>query len=291
METLHLTHGQAPVCSLQAEACVLAMGFFDGVHLGHRQVIAQAKQLAEKKGLKLAVMTFFPHPKEVLSRGKIRMDYLTPLEIKEELFAQLGVDRLYIVKFDEFFAQVAPKEFIRRYVIDLGVVHVVAGFDFTYGWKGQGNMETIRADGDYRFQVTTVSKIEHGGRKISSTLIRELLSEGKVHEIAAYLGSDYETRGEILLYGLLGGSLKAEISSFPYYTLPNQGAYKIKAFIDSRFYQGIAYVPSKINASIITEIELFNCNTLFGRTVKIQWLNQLSETGTSYAENNLATAR
>jgi len=287
LETFHLTHCQESI-SLKAEACVMAMGFFDGVHLGHRRVIARAKQIAMANHLQLAVMTFFPHPKEVLSRGEIKMDYLTPIGVKEEIFAELGVDKLYIVKFDEIFALVSPKEFIHKYVVGLNVVHVVAGFDFTYGCKGLGDMNTIEAHGGYTFRVTTVPKMELSGSKISSTLIRELLASGNVREIASYLGNDYETRGKFLLYtrSLTPGYLKAEIASLPNYTLPKAGFYEIEVYIDHRHYQGIACVRSKLN-TIMVEIELFHCHRIQNCTIKIKWLNRLTETKKIQAADRL----
>jgi riboflavin kinase / FMN adenylyltransferase len=279
LETVYLTH--CPDFSLpQPEPCVIAMGFFDGVHIGHQQVIATAKKIAEKRKVKLAVMTFFPHPKEVLSHGKARMAYLTPMETKGENFARLGVDKLYVIKFDVNFAELSPKEFINKYVVGLGAVHVVAGFDFTYGYRGQGNMETISADANGCFQVTTVSKLEHGGRKISSTLIRELLSKGDVGDIASYLGDFYETRGEVLLYSRSQkrGSLKAEISTYPYYTLPADGFYEIEARVENHVYHGVSHVRSKREGSITMEIELFYLRkNIRDWTIKIKWLNRLSE--------------
>jgi riboflavin kinase/FMN adenylyltransferase len=258
----------------------MAMGFFDGVHIGHQKVIATAKQIAEKRKIKLAVMTFFPHPKEILSHRKVKMNYLTPMEIKEEKFSKLGVDKLYVINFDVNFAKLAPKEFIKKYVVGLGASHVVAGFDFTYGFRGQGNMETIRADGNGCFLVTTVPKLEHDGRKISSTFIRELLSKGDVCEIPSYLGDFYETRGEVLLYARnqKRGSLKAEISTYPYYTLPAVGLYEIEARFDNHVYQGISHVRSKSDGLTTLGIELFDFhNNLHNRTVAIKWLNRLSE--------------
>jgi riboflavin kinase / FMN adenylyltransferase len=279
LETVHLTH--CSDCSLpKPEPCVMAMGFFDGVHIGHQKVIATAKQIAEKRKIKLAVMTFFPHPKEILSHGEVKMDYLTPMEIKEEKFSKLGVDKLYVIKFDANFAKLAPKEFIKKYVAGLGALHVVAGFDFTYGFKGQGNMETISTDGDGCFLVTAVPKLEHDGRKISSTLIRELLSKGDVGELPSYLGDFYETRGEVLLYARnrKRGSLKAEISTYPYYTLPAVGLYEIEAQVDNHVYQGISRIRSKSDGFVTLGIELFDFHkNLRNRTVTIKWLNRLSE--------------
>ena len=197
MQTFYLNDGQDSSLP-KSEPCVMAMGFFDGVHIAHQQVIQEAKNIAKKRKVKLAVMTFFPHPREVLCGGKEKMNYLTPLEVKINKFAQLGVDKLYVIKFDQAFAELSPKDYIEKYVTGLGAKHVVAGFDFTYGHKGKGTMQTMSIDGDGRFLVTVISKLNYKGQKIGSTFIRNLLSNGEVGEIASYLGDFYETRGEVV---------------------------------------------------------------------------------------------
>ncbi|MEH7482436.1 FAD synthetase family protein [Neobacillus drentensis] len=119
--------------------CVMALGFFDGIHLGHRQLIENAKRISLQRGLELAVLTFFPHPKEVLNQMKF--PYLISIERKIEIFEMLGVEQLYVIRFDEKFASLEPEVFVQQYLISLQVKEVVAGFDFTYGSKGLGNMK------------------------------------------------------------------------------------------------------------------------------------------------------
>ncbi len=122
------------------EASVMALGYFDGVHKGHRAVIQTAIDEAKRRGIKAAVMTFYPHPKEVLGNPEKPMRYLTPLQSKINRLESLGVDVVYAVKFTKQFSQLTPKQFIDCFVVDLNVEHVVAGFDFTYGVKGSGDM-------------------------------------------------------------------------------------------------------------------------------------------------------
>jgi len=245
LQTVYLTYG--PESSLpKPEPCVMAMGFFDGVHVAHQQVILEAKNIARKRKVKLAVMTFFPHPKEVLSCGKEKMNYLTPIEVKLNRFSKLGVDIVYVIKFDQFFAELSPKKFIETYVIGLDVKHVVAGFDFTYGQKGKGTMKTMSTDGEGKFLVTVISKLDYRGQKISSTSIRNLLSDGKVSEIASYLGDYYETRGEVVSYyrSKTGNRFYLDISTHLYYTLPSNGIYEVEMKMEDKIYQGSALVYS-----------------------------------------------
>ncbi len=196
----------------------MALGFFDGVHEGHKKVIQTAAKIAKQKNVSLSVMSFFPHPKTILSNEKKQMNYLMPLQKKEICLSELGVDTFYIVEFDKEFASLLPKHFVVKYMVNLGVVHAVAGFDFSYGCKGWGNLERLKSDSCGFIDVTKVGKIEFQSRKISSTLIREKLLKGNVEELPFYLGSHYEVECD-----WNGHSLKPR----PYYTLPASGCYAV----------------------------------------------------------------
>jgi len=180
-----------------ANPTVLALGFFDGVHLGHQQLIMKAKEISNRINLKLAVMTFYPHPKEVLQGG--RFNYLMTLEAKEEKMRQMGVDYLYVIDFNKEFAKLSPNTFVKNYITDLNVKHVVAGFDYTYGHKGMGTMALMGENGGGEFEVTVLSKVELNGIKISSTHIRNLISMGDVKQVKSFMGSDYEAKGQIYI--------------------------------------------------------------------------------------------
>ncbi|MFJ5713209.1 bifunctional riboflavin kinase/FMN adenylyltransferase [Neobacillus sp. NPDC093127] len=218
METIYLNPENLPYRKLKAKQSVMALGFFDGIHNGHRKVIQTALEIAKKKNLPLTVMSFFPHPKTVLSNGKTKVDYLMPLSDKAKLFCELGVDIFYIVEFDREFASLLPEKFVAKYLLDLGVVHVVAGFDYTYGFRGEGNMDRLKRDSGEILEITKVNKVECGGVKISSTCIRKKLSKGNVEDLPAFLGRSYEVGCE-----WNGSALRIR----PYYTLPAPGRYAV----------------------------------------------------------------
>lgn len=218
METIYLNPDYLVHWQQNAKPSVMALGFFDGVHNGHREVIKTAKRIAREKNLSLTVMSFFPHPKVVLSNGKTRVNYLMPLSEKEKVLQTLGVNSFYIVEFDKAFASLSPEQFVAKYLTGLGVVHAVAGFDYTYGRLGAGNMERLKSDSGGLLEVTKVAKVQCRGEKISSTVIREKLSSGQVDELPDYLGRYYEVECE-----WNGGSLKPGL----YYTLPASGHYAV----------------------------------------------------------------
>ncbi|QCR32135.1 FAD synthetase family protein [Lysinibacillus sp. SGAir0095] len=194
---------------------VIALGFFDGLHKGHKKVILEAKKVANEKNQPLSVMSFFPHPKSVLSKGKVEVEYLMPLEEKQKQLALLEVDYFLVVEFTMEFAALSPKQFIKDYVLGLGATHVVCGYDYTYGKMGTGSPSSIVADSMGKLDVSIVPKVDLRGDKISSTRIRELLSAGNVSFISELIGEPYSVEW-CPQNGLL-----------PYYTLPTAGEYEV----------------------------------------------------------------
>ncbi len=218
METIYLNRDNLLDWQEKAKPSVVALGFFDGIHLGHMEVIKTAAQIAKRKKLPLSVMSFFPHPKTVISNEKKQVSYLLPLSKKEERFRDLGVDTFYLVEFDKQFSSLLPVEFVSQYLLNLGVVHVVAGFDFSYGYMGTGHIDRLKSDSYGRIGVTKVEKMEYKGGKISSTCIRERLLSGNIEELPFLLGRPYELEGE-----WDGERLTIQ----PYYTLPAPGSYVV----------------------------------------------------------------
>jgi len=223
---------------LEAQDCVMALGFFDGIHLGHQHIIRKAKEIARKKGLQFALMTFTPHPSEVITPNSTNFPYLTTLSDKVKKMASLGVEQLYIVKFNTDFCHLSPQEFVEQYLVGLRCKHVIAGFDFTYGYKGAGNMSILTDYAQGQFEVTTVAKVERNNRKISSTLIRELIKSGKVDLVPEYLGQFYEINGQVLSISRRNGDSNSIIHVITSCFLPRPGVYTIAADINGITYEG-----------------------------------------------------
>jgi riboflavin kinase / FMN adenylyltransferase len=222
LEFIHVTSNNREQTLLRTKPCVVALGFFDGVHLGHQQVIKEAKRAAEEQELPLVIMSFFPHPKEVLSYGEKIIPYLMPMNDKRRIFEQLGADCFYLIQFNKKFARLSPREFVQTYLLDFGAKQVVAGFDFTYGHRGEGNMDTLKSDSEGKIKGIKVDKIVWEGEKISSTLIRHLVLAGEMERIASYLGNDYQSEGRIVFC-----KKHVEVVLHPYYLMPTSGWYEV----------------------------------------------------------------
>jgi riboflavin kinase / FMN adenylyltransferase len=265
------------------EPCVMALGFFDGVHVGHRKIIEMAKRLAKKKQLTLAVMTFFPHPSQVIPTSKKVNSYLSPLSIKQEIFAKLGVEKLYIIKFDKDFSKLSHREFVDRFLISLCCRHAVAGFDFTYGYKGKGTVEQLEKDGKGIFEVTTIPEVKYQNKKISSSMIRQLLSSGMVHDVPHYLGDYYsvlcaitdskeEDKGKMTFHARLEYD----------YMIPKIGEYVVQIEIGRNYYRGICNISSKTLHTNMLSGTIIGLNKINDKqSIKLAFIKRLSDEETS----------
>lgn len=273
METIHIEYPNQIPAKAESAPCVLALGFFDGVHLGHCGILEAAKTAAKEKGMTFSVMTFYPHPKDILFPDREPMTYLTPLSVKKERFEELGVEQLFIVKFTPEFAKLSPEDFIDYFMVGLQCRHAVAGFDYHYGHKGKGNMQTLTEAGRGRFEVTTVRKIEQQAEKISSTAVRDLLAAGKVETVPELLGHFYEVRGTVKQNSLFYKDqqfIKVDVSKE--YRLPKLGVYQVEAEIEGKLYAGICHqMSADRQPSLLIQLKECFIDT-YGKKISINWL-------------------
>lgn len=279
METIELAY---PAEDRGYPAACTALGFFDGVHRGHKNVIETAVKLAEQENLTPAVMTFYPHPKEVL-RGQ-PAEYLTTLEEKKLLLQELGVKILYLVQFDEKFASLSPQEFVDQFIIGLNIKHVVAGFDYSYGHKGKGSMEAFQFHARNLVKATTVPKFAEGDEKISSTAVRTALKAGEVDRAWTFLGRPYRAGGKIISGEKRGRTIgfpTANIAPPPKLLLPAPGVYTVRAEVNGVSREGVAnlgYKPTfhKGDHPQTLEVHLFDFKEdIYGKEMQVEFLVRL----------------
>jgi len=260
---------------------VAAIGFFDGIHKGHEAVIEKAISIANKENKQSAVISFHPHPSVVLKKSSEDIQYITTIEEKKNILEALGVDCFYIIKFNEVLSKLSPEKFIEHFIIGLHVTHLVAGFDYTFGHKGAGNMTNIKDMSDGKFTTTVVEKLENGMEKVSSTRIRQLLKTGSVDEIQSLLGRVYETTGTVVKGDNRGGSqlgfptANLEIPRDKF--LPKQGVYAVKVRYKGETYNGMAnlgVVPTFVEGRTEPKVEvnIFDFNQdVYDEQITIEW--------------------
>jgi riboflavin kinase/FMN adenylyltransferase len=177
------------------EPCVIALGNFDGVHIGHRALIEQGLSVARPKGLAFAVLLFVPHPQTVL-RPERRFCCLTDLEEKKRILYALGADKVLIYPFTKDFAALSPEDFVEKTLMPLKPAHVVVGYNYTFGQYARGSGEDLVQIGKKQgFTVDIVPEKRIDGMRVSSTDIRQALDQGKVETAALMLGRPYRLQG------------------------------------------------------------------------------------------------
>src|SRR5580692_10009871 len=181
------------------KGAVVAIGNFDGVHRGHRALIAEAKMQAQARRSPLAVLSFEPHPQEYF-RPSPDCFRLTPLRTKARLLADLGVDALFALTFDGDMARRSPQDFVETVLVEsLGISGAVVGHDFEFGQKRAGNLATLAYMGEMEgFSVTAFDTVTASGdEKISSTLIRRMLKDARPEEAARLLGRPWAVEARV----------------------------------------------------------------------------------------------
>jgi len=242
METIHLTYPETP----DVVPSVMVLGFFDGVHTGHLAVIRHAQEQAERLNVPVTVVTFDPHPKQVLSNKPDAVRYITPLSRKLKRIESLGVERCLVLTFTKELAGLSPQQFVDDYLIGAGAVHVTAGFDYSYGKFGEGTMEMMPFHARGRFTTSVVNEQTEGGEKVSSTRIRKLLGAGEVDAAATLLGSPYVICGEVIHGDARGRTIgypTANVVMDASYVMPRLGVYATRVRLrDGRTFHAMTNV-------------------------------------------------
>jgi riboflavin kinase/FMN adenylyltransferase len=266
---------------------VVAIGNFDGVHLGHQRVIAVAKDAAVAASAPFAVLTFEPHPRSVFQPGAPPFR-LTPFRAKSHALESLGVDLLFTLHFDLDFAQKSAEAFVSDVLVTgLGVRAVVVGYDFVFGNRRRGTAALLEAEGQKQgFGVQIIAPVEGpGGVAYSSTQIREHLVAGRPREAAALLGRDWEIEGRVELGDRLGRTIGFPTANIMLddYLRPAAGVYAVRAGVDegtaTRWFGGAANLgwrPTVGGKDLRLETHLFDFDgDLYGKHLRVALVEHL----------------
>lgn len=225
---------------------VSAVGFFDGLHLGHMALIQEVERVAKQKHYAKALMTFDHYPLYVL--GKIDEEkYLTSMQDRQNILSQMGFDYLFVIEFTQEVAALSPEDFIEKYLVGCHIKHVVCGFDFRFGYRNQGDTKTLNHHPS--FALSVIDEVLYKGEKISSSRIRNHLQEGKIHDLNELLGRHYQIKGQVIHGRRIGHSIGFPTANIDYadYFLPCGGVYVVKVFLHQKMYLGmcnIGYNPT-----------------------------------------------
>lgn len=273
------------ITSLDAElknkypATVIALGTFDGLHLGHTDVINTARDYAERSGLKLAVFTFSNHPLALIRPDLVPVRIISAEE-KIKLLESFGVDYLINIPFTEDFAALSPDEFLDRLAC-FNYRCLVVGENFTYGFLGSGKTETLERSGRKNgFDVIVRPLVKINGNVVSSTGIRNLIQAGHIEYANRMLGRAYAITGKIVHGEQRGRKLGFPTANIELLhgemAVPAPGVYAVTASIESSIYEGMGNIGNNPTFNDVEharlEVNLFNCSgDLYGKTMSVQF--------------------
>lgn len=269
----------------ECRGAVVAIGNFDGVHLGHRAVLAQAANIARAKGCPLGVLVFEPHPREFFQPQAPRFR-LTPLREKARLLEGLGIDLLYVERFDAELAARPAQDFVTRILVQgLGVTHIVVGYDFRFGQNRDGDVAFLNREGakaGFGVSITSAVNTSSSGEPYSSSLIRQHLQEGRPRRAAELLGHWWNIEGHVLK-----GDQRGRTIGFPTANVrldeciePRHGVYAVRAELlegpGAGLYDGVANLglrPTFDKQDVMLEVNLFGFSgDLYGRLLRVSFI-------------------
>jgi riboflavin kinase/FMN adenylyltransferase len=273
-----VVHGATPVPALKG--AVVAIGNFDGVHRGHRAVIAAALARARTLGRPAAALTFEPHPRSFL-RPQEAVFRITDEAAKLRLFAATGLNGAIVLKFDAALAEPSPEDFVNDILVQrLGIGGAAVGFDFRFGRNRMGTPDVLAAEGlRHGFAVDIVPAVEVDGQRIASGAIREALAAGHVTEANSFLGYPWFVSGKVVHGDKRGRELgypTANLQLDPACGL-RHGIYAVRVGIGGRRYNGVASFgrrPMFDVGTVLLEVFLFDFSgDLYGQMIDVAFID------------------
>jgi riboflavin kinase/FMN adenylyltransferase len=246
---------------------VVTIGTFDGVHLGHRKLIAQLQKSAEKQKGGSVVLTFHPHPRIVLYPDDHGLKLLNTLEEKIELLEQSGVDHLIISPFTKKFSRLSAVEFVRNILVGkIRTKKLIIGYNHHFGRNREGTLEQLRElSSVYGFAVEEIPPHDVENIEVSSTKIRESLTKGDIPRANRFLGYEYSLRGTVVKGKEVGKSLGFPTANLEVgeknKLIPRDGVYAVRVMHEDKIYKGMMSIgmnPTMNGTERTLEVNIFD---------------------------------
>ena len=270
---------------IQTQKSIVTIGNFDGVHLGHQQIIQKMSVQAIQQNLQTTVILFEPQPKEYFMQATAPVR-LMPLREKLRVLKHMGVDKVLCLHFNKSLAELPPEDFVNQVLIQkLNVDTVWLGEDFRWGHRQQGDIVLLKQLAHHHgFQFIPVSILKNDHEKISSTHIRNLLLKGQMEAAATLLGRPFCLSGRVMRGDGRGrgiGFPTANVHLPLDYKGPLSGVYGVKASVGSAFIEGVANVgtrPTFNGVNTVLEVHLFDFNQdLYGHYMEVAFIHKLRD--------------
>lgn len=264
---------------------IVTSGTFDGVHFGHHKILKRIVRTAKEVGGKSVVLTFWPHPRFVLFPDEKTLKLLTTFDEKAKLLEEVGIDYLIKVKFDVEFSQLSSEGFVQSMLVNkLKTKKLVIGYDHRFGKNRTGSFEYLKENSHrYGFEVEEISRQDIDDVGISSTKIRQALSQGEVDKAAEYMGRPYSIQGKVVVGKQIGTSLGYPTANIlvseDYKLIPADGAYAVTVMVNEQKYKAMLNIgirPTVGGLSRVIETHLFDFNEdIYGAIITIDFASYL----------------
>lgn len=265
---------------------VVTVGTFDGVHRGHWEVLREIRRRADARGSRAILVTFDPHPLEVVNPA-MAPPLLTTAEEKKEILAESGLDYAVFIRFTEELSRWTPERFVERILVErIGVAELVVGYDHGFGRGRSGDVDTLRALGrKWGFDVDVVAPVAVDGDAISSTRVRRAVSEGRIRDAALGLGRPYSLRGTVIRGEGRGRGLGFPTANLRVGTreklLPPSGVYAVRAVLRRGSYPAAMHLgprPTFEGAAPSVEVHLLDFRgDIYGEVVRVDLVDRLRD--------------
>lgn len=261
---------------------VATTGFFDGVHLGHQQILKTIAAEAKRQNKKSCLITFWPHPRVVLGQDAESLRMLTPIEEKISLVAKLGIDYFYLIPFTQNFALSTSTQFFEDVLINkVNISQLYVGYNHRFGHNAQAGFDEIKSLGEKNnIEVFKIEAISNGNQKLSSTTIRQALESGDIATANEMLGYSYRISGRVVHGNQIGRTIgfpTANIQTDVYKLVPKNGVYAVRVVLNKKTYKGMLNIglrPTFSNTEKpIIEVNIFDFDgDIYDETISVDFV-------------------
>ena len=265
--------------AVSSKPSILTLGTFDGIHQGHRTIISKLISESKKYDLKSIILTFFPHPRNIVSFKKIKS--INTIDEKIQIFSELDLDELIIQKFNKSFSEMGAEEFILLLVNNLNLKKIIVGYNHRFGKNRSADIHVLKDfSKKYDFEVVEIKAFEVEKIKISSTKIRSAINDGDIDICNNYLGYNFNINGIVVKGKSIGKSIGFPTANIniaeEYKIIPKNGVYLVRCFFKKNKFYGmmnIGYNPTFGSNEKTIEVNIFDFNRdLYDKNIRIEFL-------------------